>query len=466
MEKFFSDIKAISLKTLNYIMLLMAVALSCFLLYVAWISFSNYNVMFDSTQKYIKSQRYAADLLAGSDYLTEQVLAFAVTGNKVYADHYFKEADENKRRDRALTSLEVQSGHNNAYAHLQKALDRSNMLMNREFRSMRLVIEASGQDASLYPAVLRDLVLDRHDRQLSDAEKLALARELLVDAEYSRVKEKIRSEVSQCIDVLIRETRTSQEESAGILHRVMTFQFVLMGSLIALAFMFAAVTSAFVVRPLRRGTELMFSQRELPEDGAYELKCFARIYNRLFRQNKEHHRRLAYEAEHDPLTGLYNRSSFDRLRSTHEKRSIALLLVDVDRFKTINDTYGHDTGDRILKKVAFKLLSSFREEDFVFRIGGDEFAVIMVYARPELKPVVERKIRDCNDFLMSPEDGLPEVSLSVGVAFSGCGGGSGSIYKDADTALYQVKARGRNGVAFFGDDQQRAGDAAPAACKG
>ena len=100
MEKFFSDIKAISLKTLNYIMLLMAVALSCFLLYVAWISFSNYNVMFDSTQKYIKSQRYAADLLAGSDYLTEQVLAFAVTGNKVYADHYFKEAEENKRRDR------------------------------------------------------------------------------------------------------------------------------------------------------------------------------------------------------------------------------------------------------------------------------------------------------------------------------------------------------------------------------
>ncbi|MBR4424135.1 MAG: diguanylate cyclase, partial [Mailhella sp.] len=118
------------------------------------------------------------------------------------------------------------------------------------------------------------------------------------------------------------------------------------------------------------------------------------------------------------------------------------------------------------KKVAFKLLSSFREEDFVFRIGGDEFAVIMVYAKPELKPVVERKIRDCNDFLMSPEDGPPEVSLSVGVAFSGSGGGSGSIYKDADTALYQVKARGRNGVAFFGDDQQGAGDAAPAAGKG
>jgi len=433
----------------------MTIVVSCFMFYVAWVSFSNYNVMLDSTKKYIASQHHAANLLAGSDYLTEQVLAFAVTGDKSHVERYFTEINENRRRDNALEGLGLHFSHSTAYIRLKKALDRSNMLMEREFRSMRLVIESSGQDISLYPATLREYVLDRQDQQLSNAEKNALAKKLVVDEEYNDIKDKIRADVSKCIDLLSRETQRRQEESAGMLRRVMILQFVLMGLLLVIAFLFVVVTLAFVVHPLRRGADMMFNQQELPEDGAYELKCFARTYNRLFRQNKEHHRRLVYEAEHDPLTGLYNRSSFERMCGTHEKRSIALLLIDVDRFKTVNDTYGHDVGDRILKKVAFTLLSLFREEDFVFRIGGDEFAVIMVFAKPELRPVVERKIRDCNRYLMSPEgDGLPKVSLSVGVAFSERKGGADSLYKDADTALYHVKAHGRNGVAFFGTGQQ------------
>ncbi len=457
MDKSFAHIKTVSLQTLNNIMLILVVLVTCFLLYAAWFSFSNYNVMMESTQKYIECQRHAANLLSGSDYLTERVLSFAVTGDKSHVEQYFKEINENKRRDNALKILDLHFSNSDAYMHLKKALDRSNTLMKREFRSMRLVIEATGQDVSLYPPPLREYDLERQDRQLSNAEKSALAKSLLVDEDYNRVKEKIRAEVSKCIDLLIMETQRRQEESSATLRRGMIQQFVLMGLLLAIVFLFEAITSIFVVRPLRRGTERMFSQQEMPEKGTYELKCFALAYNRLFRKTREHHKRLAYEAEHDPLTGLYNRSSFDRLRSTHEKRSIALLLVDVDKFKEVNDVHGHDTGDRILKKVAFMLMSSFREEDFVFRIGGDEFAVIMVYAKPELKHVVEQKVLECNRRLMSPDDGLPAVSLSVGVAFSERVGGSDSIYKDADAALYKVKAAGRNGVAFFGDQQDANG---------
>ncbi len=449
MDKDRSEKRSISLKTLNIIMSLMAGAVSLFMLYVAWVSFSNFNVMMESTEKYIASQRHAANLLAGSDFLTEQVLAFALTGDKDHVDRYFKEVNGNQRRDNALKTLGLHFSHTDAYRHLKKALDRSNALMDREVRSMRLVIEGMGQDVSDYPDVLRRYDLSRQDKLLSGAEKLALARSLLADGEYSAVKAKIRSAVTKCIDMLTLETQGRQEESAGILHKVMVLQFVLIASLLVLAFLFVAATSLFVVRPLRRGADLMLSQQELPVEGAGELKCFAQTYNRLFRQNREHHRQLAYEAEHDPLTGLYNRSSFDRMRDTHEKRSIALLLVDVDNFKSINDTRGHDVGDRILKKVAYKLLSTFREEDFVFRIGGDEFAVIMVYAKSALKDVVERKILECNRDLMAPEDGLPPVSLSVGVAFSDRPGGTSSIYKDADKALYVVKDRGRNGVAFY-----------------
>ncbi len=454
MDKERSGMRAISLKSLNIIMSVMAGAVALFMLYVAWFSFSNFTVMMESTQRHIASQRHAANLLAASDFLTEQVLSFALSGDKAYVDSYFSEVKGNQRRDNALKNLELYFSHSEAYRHLKKAMDRSNILMDRECRSMRLVIEALGQDVADYPDVLARHRLSNRDQMLSSTEKLALARSLLTDEEYGSLKGKIRADVMRSIDMLTAETQNRQEESTETLHKVMVLQFVLIGALLVLAFFFVAAASLLVVRPLRRSVDLMLGQRELPEDGAYELKYLARTYNRLFRQNKEHHRQLAYEAEHDPLTGLYNRTSFDRMREVHDKRSIALLLVDVDEFKSINDTYGHDIGDRILKKVAYKLLSIFREEDFVFRIGGDEFAVIMVYAKSELKQVVERKILECNRDLMAPEDGLPKVSLSVGVAFSDRKGGSDSIYKDADKALYAVKNRGRNGVAFFEGGQQ------------
>ncbi|MBR6467499.1 MAG: diguanylate cyclase, partial [Desulfovibrio sp.] len=103
------------------------------------------------------------------------------------------------------------------------------------------------------------------------------------------------------------------------------------------------------------------------------------------------------------------------------------------------------------QKVSRNLLQTFRAEDHVFRLGGDEFAVIMVYADSSMRDVVEQKMLRCNEQLSAPRDGLPAATLSVGVAFSDRKDPAGDIYKDADTALYLAKQRGRNGVAFYGD---------------
>ena len=455
MKHRFSEIKTISLRTINILMAVVAGLVSLFLLYVAWLSHSSFNIMVDSTEKYIASQRHAATLLAGSDYLTEEVLAFVVTGDKIHADRYFNEVFENKRRDKALQELELYFATSGAYSHLKKALDRSNALMDHEYRSMRLTIESTGQDVALYPKELQNYQLDRADQKLSPEQKKTLSRELLVGQEYHNAKEKIRNEVSKCIDLLVLETQNKQEESSGILSKVMRLQFSLIAVLLVILLLFIVATSMLIVRPLRRGADLIFEQREMPEDGAYEVRYFAKTYNTLFRQNQEHRRKLTYEAEHDALTGLFNRVYFERIRFTHEQRSIALLAIDVDHFKQVNDTFGHDTGDKVLKKVAHLLMYSFREEDFIFRIGGDEFAVIMVYAKSDLKDVIERKIKLCNSELNHPSDGLPKVSLSVGVAFSDRSGSTGDIYKDADTALYAVKARGRNGIAFYSAELAR-----------
>ena len=95
---------------------------------------------------------------------------------------------------------------------------------------------------------------------------------------------------------------------------------------------------------------------------------------------------MKHQAEHDPLTELLNRRSFDKILKLYEEdeSSFALILADVDTFKSINDTCGHAAGDRILKKVAALLQSMFRSVDYVCRIGGDEFAIIMVDMTREL----------------------------------------------------------------------------------
>ncbi len=158
---------------------------------------------------------------------------------------------------------------------------------------------------------------------------------------------------------------------------------------------------------------------------------------------------LSHEASHDRLTGLFNRSAYEMMLESVDKDHMALILVDVDYFKSVNDTYGHDMGDRVLKRVADVLKHSFRSVDVICRIGGDEFVVIMTRADSTMRDLVRNKIARANEILRNPTDDLPPVSLSVGVAFSDRENPKGDIFKDADTALYRVKEAGRNGCEIF-----------------
>ncbi len=120
------------------------------------------------------------------------------------------------------------------------------------------------------------------------------------------------------------------------------------------------------------------------------------------------------------MTELLNRSSYEKVLSIYEKGEVpfALILVDVDIFKFVNDTYGHAVGDEILKEVSRLLKNAFRSIDYVCRIGGDEFAVVMVDVNSNLQYTVEDKITSINKELAKAEENLPAISLSVGVAFS------------------------------------------------
>lgn len=193
--------------------------------------------------------------------------------------------------------------------------------------------------------------------------------------------------------------------------------------------------------------------------GAYEFKYLALTYNDIYELNAANEMLLRHQAEHDPLTGILNRGAFDQAKKILQlkPRPIALLLIDVDKFKQINDGWGHETGDKVLKKVARMLEENFRASDIPARIGGDEFAVILDDSAPQKQQALKQKIQSMNRQLSCPKDGLPPVSLSVGGAFSQTGF-SDDLYRMADAALYTVKENGRNGCRFYENGMKLSGE--------
>lgn len=169
---------------------------------------------------------------------------------------------------------------------------------------------------------------------------------------------------------------------------------------------------------------------------------------------EENHLRMAYEAHHCELTQVANRKAFmkngQRLldEAVQEGRSLSVLFVDVDDFKAINDNYGHEVGDRVLVEVAKRLTVVLREGDFVARIGGDEFAVMIRCGEswPDAQRLAERLLEELNEDYNHIVDGL-SVSCSVGGAYCPDEGIEiDQLIRVADERMYCVKKSGKNGV--------------------
>jgi diguanylate cyclase (GGDEF)-like protein len=171
-------------------------------------------------------------------------------------------------------------------------------------------------------------------------------------------------------------------------------------------------------------------------------------------------RTIHYMAHHDALTGLPNRRLMqDRLNQAimsarRKQRHVAVLFLDLDRFKVVNDTLGHDTGDFILKDVARRLVACVREGDTVSREGGDEFVMILPdLERPEHARVVADKI--LTDLARPVEIGGQEIHVTPSIGISHYPNDATDVHqllKHADNAMYQAKDAGRNTVRFFTND--------------
>lgn len=168
-------------------------------------------------------------------------------------------------------------------------------------------------------------------------------------------------------------------------------------------------------------------------------------------ERKQNETRLRHIAQHDSLTDLPNRKLFDErlnaamARAGRENELLGLLYIDLDRFKCINDTLGHDVGDRVLSEVAHRITSCVRETDTVGRMGGDEFVVLLTgTTAPRQAQIVADKILAS---LQCPFElrGEPlSISASIGVAIYHSRGDAQQLVREADNAMYAAKKAGGN----------------------
>jgi len=441
--------KGISLKLVNRIMITVTIVIA-FLLFLSILQVTEYyGQMKDATQMYVDSQKDAMDLRLGSDYLTEQVRNYAVTGDREFLDNYFEEAQVTKRRNRAVESIREVLDDSPAYASLNEALDFSNELMNVEYESFLLMLDVTKAEKTDYPEVLRSMDLSEEDRLLSDADKREKAIDLVFNDTYQDYKQKIYEGVQICTEELSHYTEYAQNESMDLLNQKLQQQYLLIAVLLCATIVAVLVIRYTVVLPLQRNAKQMQEDEFLQVGGVNELKMLQTSYNEIFSRISHDRQKLSYEATHDALTGLYNRAAYDQNIPDLKDQEICFLMIDVDDFKGINDTRGHDVGDLVLQKVADTLKHSFRNEDMIFRLGGDEFVVIMMNMHEGLKDLVKRKVEMIRKKLNETDGNVPAVTLSIGAAFSGKDNSTGSIAKDADLALYEVKKKGKGQMRFF-----------------
>lgn len=413
----------------------------------------NLSNMQEITEDYLAGQEAINSMREASDFLTEKARSFAVSGNEDAARAFFEEVNETKRRDKALEDLgelAVGKEETKLTEQLANAQKESYRLAEIETYAMRLAAEGHGSDQALIDDCFPDVELSAEDLALSGEEQIKKATDMVFNENYEQIKSDIIENVQRSSMKLTEKTRARQADSYESTARYSRFEYLMVVFMLSAIFGMMIAYSLMVVSPLRKGVNYIKENEPLPVGGAAEYSYLAETYNGMLETTKKQNKALSYEATHDAVTGIYNRKMFETVRERMKDSDIALLLLDVDLFKGINDQYGHQTGDLVLKTTADILLDCFRAEDYVCRIGGDEFAVIMVSMKPELEYVVRNKIELLRSRIAETKD-IPEVTVSIGVAYSHDGSPEEDLFRKADRALYTAKENGRNGFAFYSE---------------
>lgn len=412
---------------------------------------SSYDQIKMTTDAFIQNQIDSVNLKDATEYLSEQARCYVINGDIKYLENYLSEAEQNKNREKAIDALRPMMKDTTSYPHLRVAFNFSNKMNEVEHHAISLALLARGIGTEKYGDVISDSMVNNMEKEMTPEEQLELARTLLFEDKYQGYKESMVENIQICMDELSDDMKAEQVSSAkNMTDALMEQRYLILLSFLLIILM-VLVVWFFVIKPLVTNIEHINNHEYLDDYGLEEMRTLASTFNSMLTDVEDNQKMLSFEANHDGLTGLYNRKCYNEMIDEYVKKKICLLIVDVDDFKNINDTYGHDTGDIALKKVSSILTESFRREDMVFRLGGDEMAIVMMGVSSEQKELIAAKTAAIKNRLAQGDDVLPPISISVGAAFADGDIDAEKLYKCADMALYEAK-KGEKGKLIFYDD--------------
>ena len=397
--------EGVSLKEINFAFLILAILISGILVWAMWRTNILYAETSETTERILMLKESSNGLQAASDYLTEQMRCFAVTGEVQYLNNYFEEANVTRRREKALEDLE-----NNGYAeseavhNLKIAMNESVELMDREYYAARLTYEAFGLDLSSAPAEIKAVEVNPEDAKLTKDKMKLRASELLFDDYYRAQKEEITEYI---------------------------------------------LTFMLIIHPLQKCVELIREEKSIPPKGAYEIQFLAKTYNLMYNMNLANIDKLTFDATHDQITGLYNKRGYDFLAQNIDLKTSTLLRIDVDNCKELTEKLGRDSFENILNRTANVIQKNVRSHDYIFRFEGDEFAILMMHVDSDREELIRNKVKIMNEKLKMEDGEIPGYTASVGVSFGEEGTSPEELYKQAEDALKISKKKGHGSVTFY-----------------
>ena len=439
--------KEISIRRIHIWLIIIILITSATVVYSTYRMTQTFLRLVTASVKQAELYKAAHELMDASDYLTEQVQRFTVNGDMRFLEQYFTEAFETTRREEAISKMDLDKRTEAAQDKLRQAMNSSVQLMDQEYYAMRLVIEAKGYTD--YPDILKEYSLKPEDAGLLPEDKLRRATELVLNDDYYTVKDLIRKDMRESIEEVDRIMQESRDAELSTLQKDLNIvRIVILLQTVSILFM-VRLTTRLGINPILRAVEKIKADSPILETGASEFRYLAQAYNKMYAKNKSSIETLNYKASHDELTGAYNRAGYDFLLSNIDLSTTYMMLFDVDNFKTINDTYGHEIGDKVLIKLVQVLKSIFRDDDCICRIGGDEFVVFMVHSSGMPRRLIESKIDQINDDLENTDDGLPPVSISVGIVNGKDASDSANLFEKTDAAMYESKKSGKHTYTFY-----------------
>ena len=422
-EKFFG-LKSANVSFLTSFLVVLIIVIFFIILFISYTVNKGYHAVRTSLNRFIVCEQSAETIKTSANQLTELARMFVVNHDEQFVLAYLNEIENNNSQKKALEDLKaICSDKDLALERLNIAIIQAESITQMELYNMRLCYEILGKSEAEIPSRLREIEIKESDKNLSKEELQSTAIKNLFGHGFLIYKVRIQENCLITVQAISNEVKNELDENAENLGQNLDRLRILILMLLII--------------------------NALSSIGLKEFKTVTRSYTRIYELGEQKTKILLKNAEYDALTGILNRRAYEQIckTSTEQKMNIALLLIDLDNFKSINDTYGHAGGDTALKALASILKDTFRNNDYVARIGGDEFAVILTDFKTEGFKIISEKIKYINERL-SELDGLKNISISVGMAYSPVGY-SETLYKHADKALYAVKENGKGASRIY-----------------